>query len=39
MNTSRVKYSKTASAHKQIHVHQRVNVNTNNKTDLQIEIR
>jgi len=30
-----LEYSKTASAHRQIHVHQRVYVNTNNKTDLQ----
>ena len=37
MNTSCVDDIKTASA-RQIHVHQRVHINTNNKTDLQIQI-
>ena len=38
MNTSCVYQSKGASAHRQIHVYQQVHVNTNNKTDLQIQI-
>ena len=38
MNTSCVDNIKTASAYRQIHVHQREHVNTNNKTDLQIQI-
>ena len=37
MNTSCVKYSKTASAHRQIHVHQTFHVNTNKKHNYKYE--